>query len=357
MTFLINYLYSIVYTYCLGDSYSRHKLTPFALLLLLSPIFILWLLICGGQYYVGTDYPSYFQIFEGYDLDSYLRKHEYLFVGIIVLCNKIGIHGQALFYIFYAINFLFLFLIIKRIPIRYIFIFILLYITVTNLFNNQLNTLRQATAIYIGTYAVLLTLDNNNFKAFVFIIIASLIHQSALILILVLLFKRILLSLSYRGLSIFLLVATAMSFILQPNVLNFLLPFLPEDYAWYIERGTLVGQSFISRLTKYIFIPIYLLAWNYFKRHDLPEQDDILFKFGWVAFCLRLSLINIPIVSRITDYALILSILPLYLYLSHIMKEKHMFLFVSILFLLSLFYCLKVTHFATGEYLYNSIYF
>ena len=357
MTFLVNYLYSIVYAYCLGDSYGRRKLTPLALLFLLSPIFLLWLLICGGQFYVGTDYPSYFQIFEGYDLDLYLRKHEYLFVGIVVLCNKFGIHGQALFYIFYAIDFLFLFLIIKRIPTRYVFIFILLYITVTNLFNNQLNTLRQATAIYIGTYAVLLAIDNNHFKAFAFIVIASLIHQSALILILVLLFKRILLTVSYRGLSFSILVAIGMSFILQPEVLNFLLPFMPEDYAWYIERGTLEGQSFIAKLTKYIFVPIYLLAWNYFKKHDLPEQDNILFKFGWIAFCLRLSLINIPIVSRITDYALILSIFPLYLYLSHIMKDKHTFLFVSIIFLLSIFYCLKVTLLATGEYLYNSIYF
>lgn len=61
---------------------------------------------------------------------------------------------------------LFFYLILKRIDLKYIFLFILLYITITGLFNNQLNALRQATAIYMGTYALILIVERKKWKAF-----------------------------------------------------------------------------------------------------------------------------------------------------------------------------------------------
>ena len=340
----------------MGRVYSNYKLTTGALCLLLAPVFILWLFICGGQYYVGTDYPSYLQIFEGTNIEFYLQKHEYLFVAIVMFCNKCGLHGQTLFYIFYTINFIFFFLIVKRLPLRNIFIFVLLYITVTNLFNNQLNTLRQATAIYIGTYAILSIIEGKNIKATFFILIASLIHISALILFLVFIFKQIISSFSFKSLLLSLFAAVGLSFVFQPDILNFILLLLPDHYAAYLENGAIAEQGLIYKIAKYIFIPIYLLAWGCFKDKELSKEATLLFKLGWIAFCLRLGLINLTIITRITDYFLIMSIYPILLYLSYLIKTKHSFLFISITFFLSLFYCLKVTLFASKEYLYNSIY-
>lgn len=357
MVFLLNYIYSVVYTYLLGREYSHYHLTNSGLFFLLLPLLLLWLIISGGQDSVGTDYESYMYIFEGNQLDYFKGKHEYLFVAIVSLCNVIGIYGQALFYVFYGIIFYFLFLILKRFPLKQIFIFIVLYITVTSLFNNQLNTLRQATAIYIGTYASLLVFERKNLKAFLFMLIASLIHQSAIILLLIFCLRYISGKLSTKALLFCLLGAFLLSLFLQVESIKFLIPFLPEDYAWHILGGGVGEGELLNKLTKYIFIPIYLLSLYYTVKHKCTIGETLLFKVGWIAFCFRLSVINLTIVSRITDYFLLLSVFPLILYLYRLFERNQYFLFVSICFFLSIFYSLKVTFFARGEYLYNSIYY
>ena len=356
MTFLLNYLYSVICAYCLRQHYAQRKLSSISLFILLFPIFSVWLFICGGQCGVGTDYGSYLYIFEG-NLDDFFEKHEYLFAGIVSFFNACGIYGQGLFYIFYAINFFFLFLVLKRFRIEQVYLFILLYITVTGLFNNQLNGLRQSTAIYVGTYAAFLIFENKSLKAAIFIVLATLIHQSAIILLFLYVFKYILRHSSFAFLFVLLFIAICLSLTLQITTITFLLPYLPEEYAWYILDGGVEERTFISKITKYIYIPLYLFSWRYFYKHRLSVGDNILFKIGWIAFCLRLSVINLTIISRIADYFLLLSILPLLLYLYCLYKTRNLFLFISIIFFLSIFYCLKVTVFARGEYLYNSIYF
>lgn len=357
MVFLLNYIYSVAYTYLLGKDYSHYRLTSRGLFFLLLPLLLLWLMISGGQDSVGTDYESYMYIFEGNQLDYFKGKHEYLFVAIVSLCNAIGIQGQALFYVFYGINFVFLFFILKRFSIRRIFIFVLLYFTITNLFNNQLNILRQATAIYIGTYATFLVFETKYIKALFFILIATFIHQSAIILLLLFCFKCLTYKLTPRLLLLCLVIAVCLSIILQVDFFSFLTPFLPDDYAWHIMGGGTSERGILQKMTKYIFIPIYLLAWQYFRDNKLTKDEVWLFKIGWLSFCLRLSVINVTIISRVSDYFLILSIFPILLYLDHLMVVRKTFLFVSIIFFLSLFYSLKITIFATGEYLYQSIYF
>lgn len=357
MVFLLNYLYSITYAYLLGREYAHTRLSNNALFFLLLPVFLIWLIISGGQDSVGTDYESYLYIFDGNQLDYYREKNEFLFAAIISLFNACGIHGQALFFVFYSINFIFFFLILKRLPTKQIFLCILLYITVTNLFNNQLNTLRQATAIYIGTYAAFLIFEGKKIKALFYVLVAALIHQSAVILIIFYLLKNVAIKCSFKQLVILLLAAIGLSFILQPNSINFLAPYLPEAYMWHILGGAVEEKSLILKVTKYIFVPIYILALIYFYKNRSNDWESLLFKSGWIAYCIRLSLLNLTLVARITDYFLILSIFPILLYINYLYKLYKVFLFLAILMGLSVFYGLKVTVFARGEYLYNSIYF
>ena len=356
MIFFFNYLFSIGYAYLLGWYYAHRRLSDWGLFLLLLPIFAVWLFICGGQYEVGTDYTSYLSIFYGNDLDTYIDKHEYIFVGIVSLFNTFGIYGQALFYFFYALNFLFLFLIIKRLNVQQIFIFIILYITVTNLFNNQLNTLRQATAVYIGTYVAILILEERFRKGLLFILLAVFIHQSALVLLCLYGLNYIIKRLSYNILLICLFIAIGLSIVLKTDVLEFALSFLSEEYAWYLKGGMVEETGLLTKVTKYLFIPVYLLAWVNFRKNNYNDEM-LLFKWGWIAFCCRISVMNLSIINRLFDYFLILSVFPLLLYLYHLFKTRKNLLFVSIIFLFSLFYAIKVIIFARGEYLYNSIYF
>ena len=154
-----------------------------------------------------------------------------------------------------------------------------------------------------------------------------------------------------------LLGAILLSLLLQVESINFLVPFLPKDYAWHILGDAVGERGILNKVTKYIFIPFYLMSLHYFKKNHLATWETLLFKVGWISFCMRLSFINLTIVNRITDYFLLLSVFPLVLYLYHLFERGQKFVFISILAFLSFFYCIKVTIFSTGEYLYNSIYF
>lgn len=356
MIFFLNYIYSIFLSYCVSRKYRSLKVHSSALFLLLLPVFWIWLVICGGQYKVGTDYNSYFHIFNGNDLDRYWDNLELLFVGIVRLSNSIGIYGQGLFYIFYAINFIFLFLIIKRIKINQIYLFILLYITVTSLFNNQLNILRQTTACYIGTYAGILFLESKKKRSFLFMLAAFTVHKASIIFFL-LYFNKYICRLSLNKLLCVFFVCFILGFLFSIDSLNILIPILPGDYAWHITGGFVVEQEFVSKFLKYIFVPLYLLSLNFFRKKELDGIEKSLHNWGWIAYCFRLLFVNLTIVNRMFDFFLIFSIFPLLYYLTELTKEKKLFLYISIVTFLSALYYLKVVMFASGEYLYNSIYF
>lgn len=62
---------------------------------------------------------------------------------------------------------------------------------------------------------------------------------------------------------------------------------------------------------------------------------------------------------RVPDIRLfsLLSVFPFYYYLRYLVRNNRSFVFVAIVFLLSVFYILKVTVFASAEYQYESVYF
>ena len=93
MVYLFFLFYSQAYFYFLGK-YST-KLHEYYLLL--TPIILLWVIIIGGQYNVGTDYFSYMKLFVGREgLSRYIDNGELLFVFLIQSCHNIGIYGQGI---------------------------------------------------------------------------------------------------------------------------------------------------------------------------------------------------------------------------------------------------------------------
>ncbi len=357
MVFLLNYIYSLFSTYCIGSCYSAAKISSGAYRALLLPVFVVWLVICGGQNDVGSDYWSYYGFFNGEEAYKFRDSGEYLFAWIISLCNSLGICGQAVFFVFYGINFYFFYLILKRVDFKYMFLYVALYITVTSLFNNQLNGLRQATAIYIGTYALLLIVERKRWKALLFIILSAFIHRSAFFLLMAFPVAKPVSGFSLKSLFVLLGISFCLSFVLRVEMLDFIAPYLSDAYAYYITGHEYEDKSMLLKITKLVFIPLYLCALFCFKQMELTERETILFKWGLVSFCLRLMALNMDIVYRIFDYFLLLSIFPVYYYLRYLIRNRHRFVFLVIIFLLSAFYALKTTVFASAEYLYKSVYF
>ena len=278
-----------------------------------------------------------------------------LLLFIVNACLSLGIKGQAIYFVFYAIGFFFLGLVLRRIDIKYVFIFILLYISVSGLFNNQLNILRQVITTYIGSYGVLLMLDNKKFRGSIIILLASSIHFCGLLFFLFFL-NRIVAALNKRRMILCVLCALILSFVFTSEMLNHLDFLIPNIYIKFLNSGAIESRSFILKITKYLFVPLYLAAlFKYDKDLVLSSTEQKLFKWGIVSLCLRLSLLNMTIISRVSDVFLIVSLYPLlyyfrYLYLKHKRRWG-----LAVCYVVGLYFA-KVLLFPSAEYSYQSIY-
>ena len=142
---------------------------------------LLWIFVIGGQYGVGTDYFSYLYFFSNgaSAIEYYNNSGEIGFYWFLVSLFSIGITGQDVFFLFSLIWVLLFLLIISKITTsKYYHLFFFLLVCFNGIYHNQMNTLRQYTAMYLITYALVYFIYEKKYlKPLLFIIIAQLFHQ------------------------------------------------------------------------------------------------------------------------------------------------------------------------------------
>ena len=353
MIFFINLLYSIIICYLYGRYYKNKAISDTALFVLFLHFGLIWLIILGGQYYVGTDYPTYIKLFNGNNIEYYQGKGEYLFYWVVVLCNEIGIKGQALYFIFYSVNIFILYLILKRFKIEHGFIFILLYIAYSNVFNNQLNYLRQSLAIHLSTLAYLVYSEGKTRKSIVLLICGFLFHVSTLVMLVMYLYKYFKL-INHNVLRFLLILSFVGSFLITNSIFGFLSEWLPPSYESHLAKEN--DGSIMTAITKYIFIPLFWLSTNLVKKGVLSEFEKKLFYMGFLGFCIKLMLLRLPVINRLSDYFILISIFPIFFYLRSLFSTKKELMFTVCIVFFIMFYALKTVFMPKAEYLYNSIY-
>lgn len=355
MVFFGNLIFSMFYC----EYISRYKkfFKNYPEWILFTPILILWTLICGSQYNVGTDYFSYMSIFSGEKLEYYESGGEIGFVYFIKFFNSIGIRGQGIYYIIYFLSFYLIYKIVKIFKVDYWAIFILLYIGVSSMFNNQLNIVRQCFGIYLGTYAAIQIYRNNTFIALLLILIASLFHVSSLLFVIFfVLRKKIATPISPLILVIFLCTGSVIGFGLSTDILEVFIDYLPPAYAWHIKGGAVENVGLVVKITKYMYIPLYILSILRLKKFKLSGLNLWLFNWGILGISFRFLMINFSIVNRISLIFLIIGIFPIFFYLVWLKQQSKYLMFSIIVFGIILFYGLKVLAFPVNEYAYDSIF-
>ena len=320
------------------------------------PIILFWIFIAGGQYYVGTDYPSYLQIFNGQGLEQFYDYGEYGFWWITKICFENGIKGQALFFVYYTIGFIFIFLFIRKSKIQYIWIFILLYITYTSLFNNQLNGLRQTISVYIGCVGALCVISKEYVRGLVLFLIAISFHLTSIIFLLFFL-NKIIVGLTRKQLLVLLGVSLLCSFALSPNLLDEYVDILPIKYASLIENGEIEKNNPINIISKLLFFPIVLYAMLKMELMNLSNWERALFIWGILGFCIRTAFLGLSLVGRMGMGFLLFSIFPMYYLLVYLRKSNDKNPFYIIIAFLILYYFIKVVAFPIGEYDYHNFIF
>lgn len=154
MIYCLNLVYGILCSYYYDKYCNKKKVGSYIVVAFF--ISIIWILIVGGQYGIGTDYYSYLDIFSlKSDIEIYKIKNEFLFYWIVSFFYDINLGGQFLFFVFAFINSFLFFIICRKITYNHTWFFLFLYITVSSLFHNQMNGIRQCTATYFVTLAII----------------------------------------------------------------------------------------------------------------------------------------------------------------------------------------------------------
>lgn len=150
----------------------------------LYPEIILMILVFtimfGMRYNVGTDYLSYLSIYN-YSIDEKALRYEPLFRYISTLCSDLNVHPTIYFGIWAFIQITFFLLAFNN-------KFYLLPLLVFFLFFNQefmfwMNGIRQALAMCIWLYSVKYIHENKLFNYLLWITLAALFHKSVIILV------------------------------------------------------------------------------------------------------------------------------------------------------------------------------
>ncbi|WP_420915636.1 EpsG family protein [Moellerella wisconsensis] len=351
-------IFIFLLSFCSFYFYIIKNYTPSFILYL--PAFIIYFLIAGLQYNVGTDYFSYIYIYENpWTLDRYFNSGEFSFYYSNVFLRYLELPPQFIFILFSFIQSLFIFLYIKKLKKYHIvaWIFFILFITVTNIYNNQLNVIRQYAAL---TLLPLLTiiLYEKKYKTYIAgCFFAMTFHLTAIIFIILLFIKPFFKFILRHP---FLLFSLSLPFyIFLSQSVPFILELTNIKYSSYLGDNFFQSRDISIIITKLYYLPLILY---FFLRFNNKEENH----FSYINYCIAIFIItfwsfimglDISLLSRLASYFWFFTIFPLLYLLNNALERKNTFEFIFILIYCILPYLAKVTFLAKAEFLYQSYIF
>lgn len=354
MVYFIN-LFVSCYLLSKVKLYNRHEL-----IISICPVVLLWTLIVGGQYYVGTDYGAYLNYFTP-------PFFENRFEPLFSLCSNIlvnnGFGGQFPFFVFGFINCVLIFSSAYKLKIQYLGIFYFLLITVSTFFNNQMNGIRQCIATAFCFFAFS-ELNGSKIKGVLFIIIAMGFHYSALVFVPFFLYPKLIVRLTSFP-KLLLICCCACSLIQFDNGLinSFFLHLVPEN--WLLETNYLSyesidydsSSSILIKLSKIFLLPVYWFSLKLLSENVLSEKEKMLYFFGFFAYNLRMLLMINQLIGRFSYYFWIPSIIPIYFLARYFIIRNETQKLIFLLLYVSISYFTKVfmgfAEYSYSFYLFN----
>lgn len=211
--------------------------------LIIAASLLIPIIISGWRFNVGTDYTNYVLMFNDLSkvpIDQYFSqvfpKTEIGFYALIKLSSWLADGPFLMFFASAALTVLFFFFGLKKYELKHASLIYLLYMLI--IFPTTLNGIRQGIATAVCFYAITFILSRKPAKYFLWILIASLFHVSALFLI-----PLYLLNLIIKGDKKDLLIKTVLTFCCTILVLFLLLP-----YAFDLLSKISIFESYVQYL-------------------------------------------------------------------------------------------------------------
>lgn len=264
-------------------------------------------IIVGFRYDVGADWYSYVSYFKGQKSINHME------IGYKFLNSSINDFGGNFTHLFFIVSFCSWVFIYKSIPVRLLPIGILFYFT-DHQFFMSMNVIRQFLAISIVLYSYKYLL-NEKYKFVLFILLASLFHRSALLMLPFVFIPLKNISTKRTTWSILflasLMVANSES---VTYVMELVVIFLAQQFTVFeIYENYLMSQHFqvqeietsgsVVYFKHMIFMYIIYYSSKIIKKYPWYYIYYLLFFIGYIYYNIFGS---IPILDRIADYFLIL---------------------------------------------------
>lgn len=350
MIYIFSLIFTTIYSYTININSKKLDFTVAYL-----PVFILLIIVLSTQNGVGTDYYTYIDIALGKKgLGWVENKNEYLFVWLNDLVIFLG-KPQLIFLFTALIQFVFLFFTtyeLKKLSLKPYWFF-LLYFVFLLIFFNSFNGIRQYTAVYIVIYSTFLLYRNSKVNFIILILLASMFHSTA-IYFLPLVFFRSLLNkrINFNFLIITLISLSAASIIGFNDTLIYLVS--QTNYSHYVNSDYFSSVNLINILTKIPKLIIVTLCAYLIKKNQeqFSSKYNFFINLSYISLIILILSFSSNLIWRMYQYFDFFTIFPILILLSH-QKQKQVT--YSMLFFLIIIFVLKVTIFAKGEYLYNSI--
>lgn len=237
-------------------------------------IFILLTLVYGCRNYGGVDDRAYIQAFYDSIQGNQVYGIEASYLIISKLVGAIGFNYKAVFLLYAIVAFRFLYLVYKEICCdnRDWMVGVLGFFTFA--FIPTITVMRQFTATAMVMYALILFMKKKYKKSIICIMIASLIHVSALIAILIMPILKIRIS-NIAKVSIVISSVIMGYFNLLPLILSKILVFIPDKYLGYLKQSSKFELGLLILILVVIYIGQFFLS--FLKREKITLQSDIDF--------------------------------------------------------------------------------
>lgn len=327
--------------------------------LAMLPAFCVYFLVAALQYDVGTDYFSYIGIFENENRHwYYFNRGEYLFFGLNQLLNWFSLPSQSIFFAISLIQASLFFLYLKLVKNKgfIVWLFFVTFFCVTNIYNNQLNGLRQYVVIAGLPLFALLVHDKKLIKSLCLLFTLSLFHNTAWILLVI--YPLIYLQTFISKRLFILFVFSALAYLLAGQFIYQLTSTFLPNYIQYLDGELAEPKSFSLFLTKLYYLPlIFYFYLVYRKGSDTTFGryfHSMVFIFS-VTYWFFLLALTLGIATRLYYYFIFFYAFPIYYVLHYNFSKNRLLTFILLLAYIVMPYVAKVTFLAKAEFLYESI--
>lgn len=322
--------------------------------------FLLYFLVAATQYNVGTDYFNYINIFNNSnEIDRFRRNGETFFYYLVKFLQETSSGPQSLFFFVSFIQSSLIWIYLKKIAqLKFLlWLFFIIFFCTTNIYNNQLNGLRQYIVI-CAMPLLSLSIYNKRYIYSIFaIIILSLFHKSAYLafsLIALISFYKLL---GEKVFTLFLI--SAFIFFIFGKYTGPAIDILIPRYSHYLNTKFGDPYSISTFFTKLYYTPIILIFYYLYAKQKIERRCYInfgIFVFSTTYWGFLLAL-NVGIIARIYQYFVFFYVFPIYWLLAYFYNSKKIYAFLISLTYIITPYIIKVTILADAEFKYQSYIF